>query len=353
MDINARLQISYYETVAAINEQHLVYLVRHRETGKFYVKKILKVYNLDVYRQLIANPVLGIPRIIACCEEDNCLTIIEEFISGDTIESLLEQNGAFSEEETVCFISELCSVLTALHSQTPPLIHRDIKPSNVIITPDKHVMLLDLNAARKDISKSEDTVLLGTKGYAAPEQYGFGSSGIQSDIYALGMLMNTMLAGHFSQEIQPGKLAPVIRRCLQLDPAKRYSTARDVSAAVNNKQKPATDEPKKLVPPGFRTGNIFHMFIASVVYFFIILISLTFTLENSTFPEIIMFRVSLFVFSLLAVACGTNYLNIWSHIPLCRSNNLAIKIMGIILLVAMVFFWMIILLLIGEVLLKG
>lgn len=71
----------------------------------------------------------------------------------------------------------LCNILNALHSMTPPIIHRDIKPSNIIITSYNYAMLLDFNAAKQFSGQNEsDTVLIGTPGYAAPEQYGFGSS---------------------------------------------------------------------------------------------------------------------------------------------------------------------------------
>ena len=79
---------------------------------------------------------------------------------------------------------------TSRAAQIAPIIHRDIKPSNIMITEQNHVVLLDFNAAKLYTNAStNDTVLLGTKGYAAPEQYGFGSSSPQTDIYAIGVLI--------------------------------------------------------------------------------------------------------------------------------------------------------------------
>ena len=88
----------------------------------------------------------------------------------------------------------LCNILEALHSMTPPIIHRDIKPSNIIITSYNYAMLLDFNAAKQFSGQNEsDTVLIGTPGYAAPEQYGFGSSSPKTDIYSLGIVLREML----------------------------------------------------------------------------------------------------------------------------------------------------------------
>ena len=78
--------------------------------------------------------------------------------------------------------------------QIPPIIHRDIKPSNIIITAYNRAVLLDFNAAiYYSCQSTEDTILLGTQGYASPEQYGFGSSSPQTDIYSMGILFRELL----------------------------------------------------------------------------------------------------------------------------------------------------------------
>ena len=176
MDIESRLEISFFENIVPLNEKHHIFLVRHRESGKICVKKILSVYNKTVYDQLKEKPVPGIPKIIALYEENNTLILIEEYISGSTLQHLLDEGSGLSESEIDSYICQLCDIVSRLHSFDPPIIHRDIKPSNVLITPSGNVFLIDFNASRPEIAKDEDTSLLGTKGYAAPEQYGFGSS---------------------------------------------------------------------------------------------------------------------------------------------------------------------------------
>ena len=204
VNLSQRLSKSFYQVVAAINEPHNVYLVQHRDSGRFYVKKVLDVYSADVYKDLKAHPIPGIPKIIDSWEEDGRLVIIEEFISGVTLRDLIESTSSpaantdlreiLTVERIGHYMAGLCDILERLHSHNPPLIHRDLKPSNIIITSCGNVMLLDFNAARfysGEPGRESDTRLLGTKGYAAPEQYGFGESSPQTDIYSMP-LRNSM-----------------------------------------------------------------------------------------------------------------------------------------------------------------
>ena len=136
MDEEAKLAVSYYEEIAAINEDHGILLVRHSLSGEIRVKKLLHVYNLQVYKELKAHPVPGTPHIYEFYEENGILTLIEDYISGDTLEDIIERTGGFTVAETAAIGQKLCGILHGLHALTPPVIHRDIKPSNVILLPD-------------------------------------------------------------------------------------------------------------------------------------------------------------------------------------------------------------------------
>ena len=258
MNLSDRLSVSYYETVLPINEHHKVYLVRHRETGRLCVKKILDIYSADVYRNLQQHPVVGIPRIIASCEESGKLTVIEEFISGITLNDKIEiarrsasvpegippfltasealpdspASDLMTIPEIGLYMIRLCGILERLHSLDPPVIHRDIKPSNIMITGFHSVFLLDLNAARQysgNPSRKADTRLLGTHGYAAPEQYGFRESSPQTDIYSAGRTLKEAVGA------LPGEdhtFDAVIAKCTQIDPSKRYASAGRLRSAI-------------------------------------------------------------------------------------------------------------------------
>lgn len=215
MDISHRLSISYYKVITPINEPHKVYLVRHQESGRFYVKKILDVYSADVYRDLQEHPISGIPRIIDSCEDNGSLIIIEEFISGLTLRDKIDFTSTKPcdfETINICdvltieqighYMINLCEILERLHSHNPPLVHRDLKPSNIMITSCDNVVLLDFNAARFYTGidgRESDTKLLGTKGYAAPEQYGFGESSPQTDIFSVGKIIQECVNAFTSQ----------------------------------------------------------------------------------------------------------------------------------------------------------
>ena len=169
MDYSKQLALSYYKTIATLNEDHKVYLVQHQETQEIFVKKILTVYNADIYKELSTHHIWGTPRIIDYMEENNQLTLIESYVSGQSLDKLI-QTSCLDISDILHYTTELCEILCRLHSMQPPVIHRDIKPSNIMITEHNHVVLLDFNAAKYYAENADkDTVLLGTKGYAAPE----------------------------------------------------------------------------------------------------------------------------------------------------------------------------------------
>lgn len=135
-------------------------------------------------------------------------------------------------------ICQLCDIpLCPFICCDPPIIHRDIKPSNILLTPSDHVILIDFDASREfDAGKPEDTVLLGTREYAAPEQYGFGQSDARSDIYALGVLLNKMLTGTYPRRECPEcSLGEIITRCTALLSDQRYASVEELKTALTSR----------------------------------------------------------------------------------------------------------------------
>ena len=127
----------------------------------------------------------------------------------------------FSPKETRRILRQLGTALWVLHSMGA--IHRHVKPEYIVLRGNEAV-LIDFDAARIYKSGGEnDTQVLGTIGYAAPEQYGFSQSDACSDIYSLGILMNVMLTGkHPSNQLAPGRFGRIVTRCTQITPRKRY-----------------------------------------------------------------------------------------------------------------------------------
>ena len=130
------------------------------------------------------------------------------------------------EDEAVSMIIQLCRILKQLHRCRSPIIHRDLKPANIMISSDGVVKLIDFNAAKEyRMGQMEDTCLMGTREYAAPEQYGFGQSDARTDIYALGVILNRLLTGDFPKnKLYEGRLKPVIQTCIQMDADARYQS---------------------------------------------------------------------------------------------------------------------------------
>lgn len=176
----------------------------------------------EIYQalQTISHP--NIPTIYETAQDGSHVVVLEEFIDGTTIAEVL-QTRLYSEAETAKVISELCGALAALHSLG--IIHRDIKPENVMIDRKGVVKLIDYGAAKfYKAYQVNDTVIIGTTGFAAPEQFGIAQSDNRTDIFSLGILLNVMLTGeHPSRHLYQGKrLARVIQKCTQIAPDKRY-----------------------------------------------------------------------------------------------------------------------------------
>lgn len=351
MDYIGRLAISYYNTIATINSEHKVYLVQHKESKKIYVKKILDIYNLHIYEYLQKHCIIGIPKIYDIYEENNQLTVIEEFISGTSLQEIID-TGALSIDFIFQLMCELCDILGRLHFLNPPIVHRDIKPSNLIITPYHHVVLIDFNAAKYLTNKSKlDTVLLGTKGYAAPEQYGFGSSTPQTDIYALGILLKELSSALPSSTYI---FDSVISKCIQMNPSDRIENVHKLKEEIETLKEYNTSKPqftksatcKNFVPPGFRTKTPWKILTASTVYLFIFWLCLSLEIRNVTNFQLWVERITCLLIMLSTIFCYFNYCNIQCFMPLCMNNHRIVHYLGVLLLNAAVILFLFIVMLV-------
>ncbi len=151
--------------------------------------------------------------------------MVMEYIDGYTLEELLERNaGPFPERRVLNWARQLCDVLEYLHSQHPPIIFRDMKPANIMLMRNGRIKLIDFGIARfVRHSSSQDTQLLGTPGYAPPEQYGKAQTDERSDIYSLAMTLFQLMTNTLSENgfglkdvrsVNPG-IAPTVARALE------------------------------------------------------------------------------------------------------------------------------------------
>ncbi len=211
-----------YEFVKALKNTETTQLVvyRHKISNKKVVKRVVankgEVFFLlsRLYHKNLSN-------VLEVVKTPTGIIVLEEFVDGMTIGEYLEDN-LYSEKGVKTIVSSLCDALAFLHSNK--IIHKDIKPENVMIDNSGNVRLIDFDASRLyKPYKSEDTVILGTTGYAAPEQYGINQTDERTDIYALGVLMNVMLTGEVPErKLYNGKLKKIIVKCTQTIPDNRY-----------------------------------------------------------------------------------------------------------------------------------
>src|SRR5690242_4731118 len=190
----------------------------------------------------------NLPRIYGHFAENDRSYLVMDFIEGQTLEEYLAKVGGkpLPIDQVMKWAEQLCDVLNYLHSHQPPIIFRDLKPSNVMISENGHIYLIDFGIARIfKPGKQHDTVVLGTPGYAAPEQYGKAQSTPRSDIYSLGALLHCLLTGVDPSE-QPFFFRPasqlnpavnpslefLLKQMLDMDSERRPSSARSVWEAL-------------------------------------------------------------------------------------------------------------------------
>lgn len=193
---------------------------RRSSSGRRYVLRQFEG-GCEAYRKLLCVASPHLPQIYEAASSGAHSAVLEEYVCGDTLAFLLE-GGPLPAAAARAIARQLCAALWVLHSRG--VVHRDIKPENVIVRGNEAV-LIDLGAARVyKCGGSGDTQVLGTTGYAAPEQYGLAQSDARADIYSLGVLLNVMLTGrHPSCETAGGHLGRVIQKCTMTSPAKRYA----------------------------------------------------------------------------------------------------------------------------------
>lgn len=393
MNLEIQSRLSFYRRLEEVEHKKGISLVRHIETGQIYVEKVLTQYDKSIYDWLQQSKLPYVPQIYECMEEDGTLYLIEEYIQGITLETYIEQFGCLDLDAAGRVIEYLCRTLEKLHSHIPPIVHRDIKPTNVMLQGDfkkgqgiVSVYLIDFNTARVfDAERNRDTELIGTRGFAAPEQYGFSQSDARTDIYGLGVLLNYMLCGKLIRDgiyADHPEVSQIIRKATQIDPEKRYQTAEEMMQAVYKSMcfdtytdkeslndKTVTVETSvisdpyerkgkirpawtRFLPPGFREGKVLNMIVAVIYYMFWMYFCLTAEVKDHGVPLsgtwLYIYRLVYFLMFMLTPFFWSNYLDVWNYFPLVRSPRKIWKLAGLLLYTVAWFFLLICALVIVE-----
>ena len=210
----------------SIKEKSKVYLITIDDTPPFYV---LKRYCSDaawpVFEQLRNISSSFFPRILDLWCENGEVCIIEEYVAGRTLREVMDEEGV-TVSEAVQYMAMLCEAMGILHNHKPKLVHRDIKPENIIIDEEGRLKLIDFDSIR--VHKSEayyDTVMMGTREYASPEQFGFRQTDERSDIYSAGSIFRELIRDSNRNQRAVRKISKIIDKATMFDPEKRYQSA--------------------------------------------------------------------------------------------------------------------------------
>lgn len=321
-----------YRELTDVSAGHDVTLVQNNLTGKIYVKKELSRYSMEVFQTLHSHPIANVPQIIEMVELDGKLVVIEEYIAGSTLQDILDENGCLDEDTVVSYMTQLCAILEQLHHLEPAVIHRDLKPANVMLSQDGVIKLLDLDAAKLYHEAQEDSTLLGTAGYAAPEQYGICPSGVQSDLYAVGVMMNVLLCGeHPAVRMADGYLLPVIRKCLEINVNDRYQSAGELAEDMLSVREAAHQKKehrgwRAFLPPGFRSGRIPVMIAAALGYLMVLWLGATIEVVDAASVFDVMLNRVFFTCAILGmILFSGNYLAVQDTLPFLRGRNMVVR----------------------------
>lgn len=374
MTLEEESRLSFYRELTVLDEKKNIVLVQDIRNSELCVKKTIDIYSRDVYEQFASVRIEGVPAVKECVADEGKLIVVEEYVQGRSLKQVLDEQGLLNEEQAYDIAVQLADILVRLHQLEPAIVHRDIKPSNIIIEKNGHVNLIDFNAARHvNADKNEDTRMLGTVYFAAPEQFGFGQSDERTDIYGLGATINYIMTGD-----KPGagiaecRFSDILKKCLMVDAKDRYQSAEELrgvldmlnySIVQDNRKKAETAFGKdntisivrtyrnirdiivkmyrkyqkrnydidtswrRYLLPGFRRLNVVYCLIALVWYAVIVWMTITFAVTDSktgipvTGGELTMYKIAVFVLLFGMTMWFGNYLNIRRKLPGMKKIN--------------------------------
>ena len=230
----------------------VVYLAMDTHLNKQWAVKEIKKKGSGKNDEIIVNSLLAeanlmkrldhaaLQRIVDIIDNGVTIYVVMDYIEGESLDKILNEYGAQPEELVIGWAMQLCDALAYLHAQKPPIIYRDMKPANIMLKPEGNIKIIDFGIAREYKEQSlADTTVLGTKGYAPPEQYS-GQTDARSDIFALGMTMHHLLTGidprsgeayapvrMWNPELSEG-IELIIDKCVEPAPENRYQNCSDL-----------------------------------------------------------------------------------------------------------------------------
>lgn len=249
------MSVVYLAMDKHLNKQWAVKEIRKKGNGKndeIVINSLLAEANL---MKKLDHP--SLPRIVDIIDNGVTIYVIMDYIEGESLDKILNEYGAQPEELVINWAKQLCDALSYLHSQKPPIIYRDMKPANVMLKPEGNIKIIDFGIAREYKEQNlADTTVLGTRGYAPPEQYS-GQTDARSDIFALGMTMHHLLTGidprkgdsyapvrQWNPELSEG-IEIIINKCVEPVAENRYQNCEDLLYDLQHPELITKDYKKK------------------------------------------------------------------------------------------------------------
>ena len=245
------MSIVYVAMDIRLNKQWAIKEIKN--DGKKNKDTLLKGLEIEAnILKKVDHPAL--PRIVDIIDDNGSIYVVMDYIEGRTLSEVLKTEGAQPQEKVVEWAKELSSALDYLHSLNPPIIYRDMKPSNIMLKPEGTIKLIDFGTAKEFIVEDiADTTALGTRGYAAPEQFGDSKGrGIyktdaRTDIYSLGATLYHVVTGRNPSEppyvIKPIRewnpslssgLEKILSKCTMANPDDRYQSCSELIYALEH-----------------------------------------------------------------------------------------------------------------------
>ena len=282
-------------------------LVQNKFTRQLMVRRISPAADYPVLQTLCRIKHRNLMEIYDVKTQDGVCISLCEYINGMTLDMRIEYYQPFDIRAAKQILCQICDGLSQLHING--IVHRDIKPGNVMITDDGTVKIIDYSISRLiKPEQRKDTTVLGTAGYASPEQFGFTQTNGKTDIYACGVLLNYLLTGKLpNEQLHQGPLTTVIQQCIEIDENKRFASADELKKVLQGKK---INRRRPFRPlPGFRSKHVFPKIIT--VFFYIVWIFMLFVYING-FSMIMSSSLKNIIQQLILMA---DILVFWSALP--------------------------------------
>lgn len=326
-----------YEIIKDLNETTKLAIQGER----IYTLKRMYPQDIQLYKEIKSISNAHLAKIVDFASIGNDLYAVSLYIQGDTLKSYVARNGGLSDNEVIDIASQLCDGLRALHDKG--IIHRDINPNNIIITDSKTAVIIDYGISRfQKAFQSRDTQILGTQGYAAPEQFGFEQTSDKSDIYSLGVVINYMKTGFLPiEKMCGGYFEPIVKRCTEIDAVNRYA---DIEELYNTINKIKSNKFKAFLRklPGFKSGKWYFELIAGFYYISMIamiILNISNCIENQKSVLYIGLDTSAMITMLIApILIAFNANNWLDKIPFTKNATKSKRITVSVLLAIAAFF---------------